>query len=108
MASDFKNLYNKYSSQGAIFILAVGQNAWQGPATSGDAAAYKQSHGYPAGWVAIADPNWQKMDKAIQDKTGTLPNMSVLDGTMKLVHTDTSWSSMMDVDTAIQQAINNQ
>ena len=83
----------------------VGQNGWQGPATTNDAAMYKSSHGYQAGWVAVADPNWMGIDGAIWNQTGSLPNMSVVDGSMKLVHTSTSWSWIQDAEQAIQQAL---
>lgn len=98
-------MYNKYASQGVTFVLVVGQNAWQYPATALDAAQYKQQHGYQAGWVAVADANWSKMDSAIWDQTNTLPNMSVLDGSMKLLHTTTAWSWINDAEAAIVQAL---
>ncbi len=85
-------------------MLVVGQSAWQGPASSTDAAMYKQSHGYQSGWYAVADPNWMGIDGVIQNLTGTLPNMSVLDGDMTLLHTSTSWSWVNDAGMAIGQA----
>ncbi len=81
----------------------MGQNGWQGAASPFDAKAYKQSHGYQDGWIAIADPNWSGMDSAISNQTGTLPNLSVLDGDMKLVHAMTAWSWIPDADQALSQ-----
>ncbi len=96
---------NKYGDD-VLFVLVVGQSPWQSPATVSDAATYKQSHGYTgSNWIAVADPNWMKTDGAIVDKTGTLPNMSVLDGQMKLVHTSTGSSWISDADNAINQAV---
>ena len=86
-------------------MLAVGQNASQYPATTTDAASYKSSHGYQAGWVSFADPNWQGTSGIIWDQTNTLPNFSVVDGSMKLLHTSNSWSWIQDAEQAIVQAL---
>ena len=98
-------LYNKYASKGAVFILDVGQNGGQYPATQTDAANYKSSHGYQAGWIALADPNWQGVSAVITDYTNTLPNFSVLDGTMKLVHTTQNGSWLNAAEQAIKQLV---
>ena len=86
------------------FILLVGQNAWQGPATANDAAQYKSSHGYQSGWRALADPHWSATDNAIYDPSGTLPSFIVLDGQMTLLYSGSGWVS--SAEDAIISALN--
>jgi len=63
------------------FILLVGQkNSPSQPATPEYAAQYKKDpkHPYPDGFIAVADPNWVKTDKAIKKTSNAIPAHMVI------------------------------
>ena len=99
-------MYDKYASQGVKFVLVVGQNGWQWPATSSDAKGYKQDYGYQSGWYAVADPNWSSTESVIYDPAGTLPAFAVVDGTGKIRFISDSWNGLSSAESTIKTILN--
>ena len=81
MADDF-------SQNGTRFLLLVGRDGQQAPATMQIAEAYKATHGYNNNWMVASDPAHQKIESVIYSPAGGVPNLAVLGPDMRIAYVD--------------------
>lgn len=87
-------------------IVDLGENNAGSPATTGDAKAYKSSHGYSDPIQVVADPKWQKISQAVQHP-GTsisLPYFVVFDSKMNILYIGSGGPGFSSVTGAVKQA----
>ena len=83
-------MFDDYSPKGVKFILVVGKDGTNQPATPSYAKQYAIDKGYQDGWVVVADPAYVGMNERILDNYGAIPFHAILakDAILRVVSAD--------------------
>ena len=87
-ASLWQFMADEYVKHGSRFLLLVGRDGQQAPATVQIAEAYKATHGYNDNWIVAVDPAHLKIESVINVYGGGVPNLAVLGPDMRIVYID--------------------
>ncbi len=66
------------------FILLVGADKQNQPATPAYAGQYAAEKGYQDGWIVVSDPGFAQMDHRILDNYGAIPFHAIMDNDLVL------------------------
>lgn len=77
-----------YVKNGSRFLLLVGRDGQQAPATMQIAEAYKLTHGYNDNWMVAPDPTHFKIDSVVSSPAQGVPNMAVIGPDMRIAYVD--------------------
>ena len=72
------------------------------------AADYKKNHGYQDGWVALADPNWQKSLTVMSSGYNALPEHAILDQDLVLRKQSSSSDYVFSQESALLKILAEQ